>query len=256
MTPSTRRRLRYLGIAVAVLLVVLALYPGTLASPYLSPQETTQYSHAVTPESSDTYEEWTEEFDPDYYRYEELSPEARELFDRTRTAEPSEHGWERTFTPRICRDVVLVCDGYVRGELPEEFTYGEELTPDEALVIVQHGEDRYLLKTGEFGHGDRFALPIRPVGVWLTLLPLALFVGGVAVSATTDRALAGTVGGGALVGVLGFLAPYLEMIGVVPVPVLGGLLLVSVWTTVLVSSGYRLYRATTDDDRSPFSGEP
>lgn len=250
MTPATRRRLRVLGLGVALLLVVLALYPGTLASPSLSPHESVQYSHAVEPESSERYAEWTEEVDLDTYAYEDLSPPARELFDRTRAAEPSQYGWKYTYTPRVCRDAVLVCDGFFRHELPAEFTYGEELTPQEALVIVEDGDDRYLLKTGQFGHGDRFGPPVRQVGVWLTVFPLALFVGVVAVSAASDRVLVGTVGWGVLVATLAVLAPYLEMIGAMSARLLGVLLVMTVWAGVLAAAGSWIHGSVTGGDRS------
>lgn len=248
MSPRSHRPLRIAGIAVAVVVLGLAFYPGTLTSPYVTGEDTPRYAHTMVPESSPQYEEVTREHDPEVYQYDELSPTGRELFDRTRAAEPRLYG-ERRYIPVVCRDFVLVCDAYARDQLPEEFTYGTELTYEEAFVFVEDGDDRYLLQTGITGHLLFAPFPVGFALAWLTMLPLAGFVAVVTGRSESDRVLGGVVGGGAVVATLGVLAPYVEMAGLVSTWVIGVVLLGGVWTSILAAGGHRLYQWVTDRER-------
>lgn len=202
MKLSSIRSLRLIAFVVALLLVGLAFYPGMLASPYEPLPH--QYSHAVTPESSESFEQHTEEFDPPVREYDSLSPVGQDLFDRTR-AEPAHRNsdWHR-YTPNICRPEMIVCDGVHVDDLPTEFTYGEDLEPSETSTIIVDGDDRYLLRTGDTSHADGF-VDIDVILVLVTLLPLGLFVAVVAAAPTLSRrehrlaALAAGGGGGLLV---------------------------------------------------------
>lgn len=255
MSPPSRRLLRFSGIAVAVVLLGLAFYPGTLTSPYATSQDTLRYAHTIVPESSPQYEEYAEEHDPETLRYDELSPVARELFDRTKAAEPRSYDGERRYVPDVCRDFVLVCDTYSQDELPDEFTYGTELTYEEAFVFIEDGDDRYLLRTGITGHLFFGSLPVGFVTRWLTMLPLAAFVAVVTLRSESDRVLGGAVGGSAAVAALGFLAPYAEMAGLVSTWIIGVLLLGGVWFSIFTAGGYRFYQWITDrEPRSPTDG--
>lgn len=231
------RSIRVLGLLVAVVLLALLFYPGTLAAPYLPGQETVQYSHAVTPESTERYAEHTEALDPPVYEYHELSPEAQELFDRTRESEAEEFGWEHRYTPTICAEFMLVCDGYFAEDLPEEFTYGEDLTPDEAFLVIEDGDGRYLLKTGDLGHGDMIALPVRELILSLSLLPLALFLALSMALPIGHRFQIGSVGAGIGVATLAVSAPYLELLGLVAVQWIAFGLLGAIWLGFLLLAG-------------------
>lgn len=248
MLPPSYRPLRVAGIVVAVLLLGLAVYPGTLTSPYVSGDDTPRYAHTIVPESSAEYEEVTSEHDPEVYQYGGLSPTAQELFDRTRAAEPRPDG-ERRYIPTVCREFVLVCDEYAQDELPEEFTYGTELSYDEAFVIIEDGDNRYLLRTGITGHLLFAPFPVGFALAVLTMLPLAVFVATVTFRSKSKRLLGGTVGGGALVATLGVVAPYIEMAGLLPTWVLGVVLLGGVWFAILAAGGYRLYWMLADRDQ-------
>ena len=243
LSRTSRRVLRLFGIAAAVGLVFLASYPGAFASPYEPASETERYQHAIIPESSDAYEKMTGEREFETVDYAELSPTAQELIDRTKAGEPG-HCDRIRYTPEICQDFVLVCDEYRADELPGEFTYGEDLRPEDAYVLVEDGDDRYILQTGAEGHADMFmrAGIIGRFFVLVTLIPLAAVVGGVAVGTEEDRLLAGTVGGGVAVAAVGVLLPYVEMFGPAPVSGLSVPFLGFVWLGMIGVVGNVLYR--------------
>ena len=254
--PSTRS-LRYAGIAVAVVLLGLAFYPGALATPYVTADETPKYAHTIVPESSPNYDDYTEGYDHEVYQYDDLSPVGRELFDRTRAAEPrAQHNDERRYIPDVCRGFVLVCDEYAQDELPEQFTYGTELDYDEAFVFVEDGDERYLLRTGTTGHMFLAPFPFRFFLGMLALLPLSLFVAVVTFGPWSDRSVVGAVGGVALVAVLSVLTPYVEMAGFGSARVVGLAVLVGVWVSILAAGGHRFYQWVTEDEQRGSPGRP
>lgn len=240
MSPLPYRVRRGFGIVIAILLVGLIFYPGALASPYITAQDGPQYAHTIIPESSPMYEEYTSEYELETYRYDELSPVARELFDRTRAADPRpQYNDERRYIPDVCRDFVLVCDAYSQNELPGEFTYGTELSTEATLQFIE-ADERYLFQTGYTSHATLFAFPFRFFMAVLVMLPLAIGVAVTAVKSENARILAGTVGGGVVVAVLSLLAPYLEMYGIVSARLIGVLVLAGVWLVLLAIGGYKL----------------
>jgi hypothetical protein len=211
MVSPSGRTLQILGIVTAVLLVVLLFYPGTFSSPYVDPN-LDQFSHTLE-------SEWEGDGEIPVYQYDELSPAAQDLFDRTRSAGGS-------YSPDVCAEFMLVCDGYYEDELPDEFAYGAYLSPSESHVIVEEGDERYVLKTGQ---GSVQAIYFDTGGIvsFVTLIPTALFlafvVGANRIIGTTaaDRVLGASVAGGATLGALSLVAPYLEMYGVVTAARLG-----------------------------------
>lgn len=244
MSPPTQPLLRGSGIVIALLLVGLIFYPGAFASPYVTAQDGPQYAHTIIPESSPTYEGYTSEYDPEVYHYDALSPVAQDLFDRTRAADPRpQYNDERRYIPAVCRGFMLVCDTYHHDELPDEFTYGTELSPEETLQFVETDDERYLLQTGWDSHGTLFAFPFRFVIALLTMLPLAVAVAGTAVRSEDSRIVASAAGGGAAVIVLGLLAPYLEMYGLIPARPIGLFSVVAVWLVLLATGVYRAYQS-------------
>jgi len=202
----SNRNLRILGIVIAVLLIALAFYPGTLTTPYV--QETPQqYTNTLVPE-------WDVDNDPTVYQYDELSPVAQEIFDRTRNVKASSEDTPG-YTLDVCRDFMLICDGYHEDELPDEFTYS---LSNEAHVIVEDGNESYVLRTGTSLHGNYFF--ITPSGIdallsFLILFSVAVATVVVVVKSQNEYLLKGTVSGGAVIGALAFLAPYLEMLELV-----------------------------------------
>lgn len=236
--PSTRL-FRLFGALVAILLFGLATYSGTLASPYLTGQDSLQYSHAIVPETSAAYDE---EVQP-VYQYDELSPVAQTFVDRTRAAPNGK------YIPDVCQDFMLICDGYTRDELPDEFTYGRQLRYGEGLVFIEEGNDRFLFETGSTFHGLPF-IPVRLLSAWLTVLPLSVIVAVAAFRSENDRVLACTVSSGVLVAALCLLAPYIEMAGLVSAQAIGLLLVSAVWAGILAMGGYRLYRRVAGGYRS------
>lgn len=249
MDRSSQRILRFSGLIVAVILLGLAFYPGTLATPYVTAQETPKYAHTIIPESSPLYEEYTEDYNHEVYQYDELSPVGQELFDQTRAAEPRpQYNRERRYIPDVCRDFMLVCDKYSQDELPEQFTYGTELDYEEAFVFIEDGDDRYLLQTGITGHLFFAPFPVDFVIRRLTVIPLAIFVAVVTLRSESDRVHGGAVVGGMLVATVGVLAPYMEMVGFGSARTIGVLFLAGVWISILTSGGYRLYQRATDSE--------
>jgi len=241
MNDSSARLLRVAGVAMAVLLLCLAFYPGTLASPYVTASDTPRYAHTIIPESSSLYDDYTDESDLAVYQYAELSPVAQELFDRTRAAEPRpQYGDQRRFVPDVCPEFMLVCDTYAAEELPEEFRYGEELSRSEALQFVVADGEQYLLRTGTMSHGAFFPYPDRLIAAWLTMLPLALLIGYLALTGGNGRMLGASVAVGSGVASLGVLAPYIELYGLLAVRPISLLLDGTVWLTLLAIGGHRL----------------
>ncbi|MFT4889237.1 MAG: hypothetical protein ACI9YT_000146 [Halobacteriales archaeon] len=187
--------------------------------------------HQIVPETAASYNETVEQAPS--YRYSELSPIARTCVDRTRTAPDNE------YTPVVCQGFVVTCDEYTEDDLPEEFTYGEDLRQEEASVVIQDGTEQFLLETGMVSHGW-FADPIRLFTAWLTMFPLAILVGVVALTSKSERQLADASAAGALVGGVAVAAPYIEMGGVLQARTIGFLLLGSVWIGLLAVVGYGL----------------
>ncbi|MEF8974466.1 MAG: hypothetical protein V5A15_06200 [Haloarcula sp.] len=246
MRLPSHRHVRLAGFVVAALLLALAVYPGTFGDPYVTASDSPKYAHTIVPESSPLYDEYTAGYDHEVYQYEELSPVAQELFDRTRAAEPREqYNGERRYIPAVCRDFMLVCDTYYEDDLPEEFTYGTQLDYEEAFVFIEDGSDRYLLQTGWTGQGGLFAFPVRFALSLVTLVPLAGFIGLLAARSTDTGLLTGAVGGGILVAVASLVSPYLEMTGVVSGRAIGVVCLVAVWLSIIATGGRGLYRRVT-----------
>lgn len=204
------------AVVVALLLVSLAFYIGALAPGYDSNVENHEHNIEAGPSENVTSEV---EFGPGTdlgkitYRYEELSPTAQELFDRTLAAGSA------TYTPDICTAYVLVCDGYYQEELPSEFTYGAGLDNPALYTVIEYGGDQYLLRTGVdyTANYANFAYAY----VSLCFRGLLLFHAGAILTITLMRLRQRTstntqlytilIGGGALAAALGFLIPYLEM---------------------------------------------
>ncbi len=207
------------AVVVALLLGALVFYSGVLAPGYIL-SDSVNYEHEIEAGPGDNVASEIEFEHPDdlehiTYRYEELSPIAQELFDRTRTAESA------TYTPKLCTDHVLVCDTYYHKNLPSEFTYGKSLDNASLYTVIVYDGDEYLLRTGV----DWTATEWNPLYgiVWMLFRGLLLFHAGALVTTTLMRLdpadstntqlYAILIGGGTLAAGVGFLTPYIEIAG-------------------------------------------
>ena len=208
------------AVIVALLLGALAFYPGVLAPGYNTNVEDYEQSIEAGPSENVTSEVELEagtNLEQITYRYEELSPSAQELFDRTRTADSA------TYTPDICLEHVLVCNGYHQEDLPPEFTYGAGLDDASLYTVIEYGGDQYLLRTGVEYTANTANLLYGLL--WLFFRGLLLFHAAIIVTTTLLRLsqrintnaqlYAILIAGGALTGTVGFLIPYIEMAGLV-----------------------------------------
>ncbi|WP_281193346.1 hypothetical protein [Halorubrum sp. F4] len=213
------------AVVVALLLVGLPFYAGTF-SPGYSPNSY-NYEHEIEAGPADDVTGGLElgddtDLEDITYEYEEMSPTARELFDRTLRADSSE------YVPDVCENYVLVCDGYYKQDLPSEFIYGPGMSDEFRYSVVEYDGNGYLLRTGvEEGSGPNFLLGF----VVFFVRGLMLLHGGAIAAATAvrlsdrwtglgSRGYTALVGGGALLVALGVLTPYLEMyVGISPVTI-------------------------------------
>lgn len=211
-------RLVSFAVLVALLLVALPFYPGTF-SPGHDPNSY-KYKHQIEEGPTENVTgnlDLGGETDVEHitYEYEELSPIAQVLFERTLNAESLTH------TPVVCEEYVLVCDSYYKHDLPSEFKYGAAWEEDELYYsIIEFNGSQYLLQTGVLspGAGENFLIAILA----FFFRALTLLLGGAIITATvirlSDRWTDGDgsrysalVGAGAIFAALGFLTPYLEM---------------------------------------------
>ncbi|QZA88017.1 hypothetical protein K0C01_09450 [Salinarchaeum sp. IM2453] len=219
---------RILGIITAVLLIGCLFYLGSLAYPYIF-SGGADYHHSVSPETDEHYEDIVHEHNDtiEVHQYEELSPAAQEVFNRAKV--------DGSFTPDICQNYTIICDGYYKDELPDDFTYGEGLSIDEAYDIIEQDDNRYLLLTGDRYHatGPAIDRAVPQIVLWLTVVPLVLFIGAVTFRAENEQLIqvAVSVGLGSMIVIIA--APYITMIGAISTFNLSLLFLAAVWTSIV-----------------------
>jgi len=250
------------AVVVFLLLASLAFYPGTLAPGYDG--NTWNYHHEIEEGpgvNSSTGGEFEPATDPEYpsYRYEELSPTAQEMFDRTRTADSA------TYTPNICMDYVLVCNGYYEEELPTEYTYGVSLDNASLYTAIEYDGATYLLQTGiseapnnpNFMYGFSIllfrGLLLLHAGTIATITLVRL--SGRWTSANNDS-YSNLIGGGVVFATAGFLLPYVELSGLIRgewhMTLLASAVAVMyavfglVWLTMAIAQRYELDLSGTD----------
>lgn len=209
------------AVVVFLLLVSLAFYPGTLALGY--EDDFWEYDHEIEAGPGDNVTSEVEfetgtDTEEITYRYEELSPIAQEFFDQTRTADSA------TYTPNICTDYVLVCNGYYEEELPTEFTYGQSLDNASLYTIIEYEGGSYLLRTGTSYEPNN---PNFLYGFNMLLFRglLLLHAGTIATitlvrlsgrwTSANDDVYTTLIGGGVASATAGFLLPYVQLSGLV-----------------------------------------
>jgi hypothetical protein len=209
------------AVVVFLLLGGLAFYPGTLALGY--EDDFWEYEHEIEAGPGDTviseveFETGTDT-EEITYQYEELSPIAQVFFDQTRTADSA------TYTPNVCTDYVLVCNGYYENELPTEFTYGQSLDNASLYTIIEYDGDSYLLRSGTSYEPNN---PNFLYGFNLLLFRGLLLLHAGTIAAITLVRLSGRwtsanddvytilIGGGVVSATAGFLLPYVQLSGLV-----------------------------------------
>lgn len=182
-----------IGYVCCVLLLVFLVFPSSPLSDRTVDGDG-RYEHTVEPVGSEAYQERLDEITgPDgnasdlrQRSYANLSPAAREIFDRTLENEPSSDG-AYAYTPTLCRDDAVACPYRDRGDLPPEFSYEPDAPPADSAIVVHTADGTYLYSTGAatmVKTDGGFEEPIAILGV-LFVLPYILFVG--ALESTSTR---------------------------------------------------------------------
>lgn len=145
-----------------------------------------RFEHTVDPEGSEAYQDRLEELTgPDgnasdlrQRSYENLTPAARKIFDRTLENEQSPDG-AYAHTPTLCQDDAIACPYRDRRELPSEFSYEPDSPATSSAMIVHTDDGTYLYATGAATMVETdggFSEPIAILGL-LLFLPYFLFLG-------------------------------------------------------------------------------
>lgn len=183
----------------ALLLLALLFYPATFST--LTSSEH-RHQHSVVPDSGAEFDRQLEGLEREQRstdalelrerRYEELSPEARSLFDRTRSEQPNDRGIRKRDAV-VCKPLVVGCPGTSTDDLAPELAYDWEAGPEDAAVIVATDDGRYLFSTATAerdsydGGWEGFEFLLRS----FVVLPTAFFLLAIpAVSGGLDRRFA------------------------------------------------------------------
>ena len=102
-------------IRVVVALALIGLifsYPGALVSPYQDTGLDGYYDNQIVEQADNVESIWpsTVTDQTPVYQYSELSPTAKEVFDKTLSDE------DNTFTINLCKEWVLTCDAYYESQ--------------------------------------------------------------------------------------------------------------------------------------------
>lgn len=166
-------------IALALALTGLIFsYPGAISSPYSDTGLDGYYDNEIVEQASDveSIEHPTVTDETSVYQYSELSPVAKEVFDKTRSDA------DNAFTIVICHEWTLSCDEYYESEIPDEFQYGavgHNVDESELYTVIEYEREAYVLQTGALGHGDGWDLSGLPLVLSSSLM--VLLVSGVLV---------------------------------------------------------------------------
>lgn len=155
------RGLIRIGVALALIGLIFS-YPGALSSPYSDTGLHGYYDNKIVEQASsvESIEHSAVTDETSVYQYSELSPVAKEVFDKTRSDE------DNAFTIILCHDWTLTCDEYYESELPDEFQYGavgHNVDESELYTVIEAEGEAYVLQTGALGHGDGWDLSGLPL---------------------------------------------------------------------------------------------
>lgn len=210
----TIRGLIRVGVALALVGLIFS-YPGAISSPYTDTGLDGYYDNQLVEQASDveSIEHPTVTDETSVYQYRELSPVAKEVFDKTRSDE------DNIFTIVICHDWVLVCDEYYESEVPDEFQYGavgHNVDESELYTVIEDEGEAYVVQTGALGHGDGWDLSGLPLVLSSSLM--VLLVSGVLIhnvirppEHSGNRFDSWDVVVASLIGIFALSVPYLHM---------------------------------------------
>jgi len=210
----TIRGLIRVGVGLALVGLIFS-YPGAISSPYTDTGLDGYYDNQIVEQASDveSIEHPTVTDETSVYQYRELSPVAKDVFDKTRSDE------DNIFTIVICHDWAVVCDEYYESEVPDEFQYGavgHNVDESELYTVIEDEGEAYVLQTGALGHGDGWDLSDLPLVLSSSLM--VLLVSGVLIhNAIRPPEYGGTrfasldVVVAFLIGIFALSVPYLHM---------------------------------------------
>ena len=203
-------------IAVAFALIGLIFsYPGAISSPYSDTGLDGYYDNQIVEQANDieSIEHSAVTDETSVYEYTELSPVAKDMFDKTRSAA------DDSFTIVICHEWTLTCDEYYESDVPDEFQYGavgHNVDESELYTVVEDDGEAYVLQTGALGHADGWDLSGLPLVISSSLM--ILLVSGVLIHNTIrppnqsgNGFAAWDIGAAFLIGIFALAVPYLHM---------------------------------------------
>ena len=210
----TVRSLIRVALALALMGIIFT-YPGFVSSPYSDTGLEGYYANQIVEEADDieSIEHSAVTDKTSVYQYNELSPAAKEVFDKTRSAA------DDSFTIVLCHEWTLTCDEYYESDVPDEFQYGavgHNVDESELYTVVEDEGEAYVLQTGALGHGDGWDLSDLPLVFSSSLM--VLLVSGVLIHNTIrppeqsgNDFAAWDIGAAFLIGAFALAVPYLHM---------------------------------------------
>lgn len=202
--------------AVAFALIgLIFFYPGTISSPYSDTGLNGYYDNRIVEQANDieSIEHTAVTDETSVYQYNELSPVAKDVFDKTRSAA------DDSFTIVLCHRWTLTCDEYYESDVPDEFQYGavgHDADESELYTLVEDDGEAYVLQTGALGHADGWDLSGLPLVISSSLMILS--ISGVLIHNTirppeqSGKCFAAwDIGAAFLMGVFALAVPYFHM---------------------------------------------
>lgn len=167
-------RLQICGLIIAVIFVGLSFYSGTLANPYYD----RDYKVSVADSVDIQYTQ---------YQYSELSSSSQNLFDQSKEVSTDLDADER-YEEDVCREFVIVCDGYLSQNLPEEFLYDN--TINQERIIVEKDDTKYYFSVRRSGYYPAMD-SVLPSGeqIFFGFLNLLTFLTGVFIGSVVTNNL-------------------------------------------------------------------
>ncbi|MFD1571834.1 hypothetical protein [Halorubrum laminariae] len=210
----TVHRLTRIAVALALIGLIFS-YPGAISSPYSDTGLDGYYDNQIVERANDieSIEHSAVTDETTVYQYDKLSPVAKEVFDKTRSAA------DDSFTIVLCHEWTLTCDEYYESDVPDEFQYGavgHNVDEHELYTVVEDEGEAYVLQTGALGHADGWDLSDLPLVISSSLM--VLLVSGVLVHNTIkppeqsgNGFAAWDIGAAFLIGTFALAVPYLHM---------------------------------------------
>lgn len=229
----TVRGLIRVALALALIGIVF-YYPGFVSSPYSDTGFEGYYDNQIVERADDieSIEHSAVTDETSVYQYDELSPAAKEVFDKTRSDA------DDSFTIVLCHEWTRTCDEYYESDIPDEFQYGavgHNVDESELYTVIEDEGEAYVLQTGALGHADGWYLSSLPLT--LTSFLMMVLASGVLVHNTirppeqsSNGFAAWDICAAFLLGAFVLAVPYLHMWDILPVH----------WSRRLITGGVAL----------------